>query len=240
MQLWVLMYTDILPTIHMHIPPYMKTYIWPYNVLIWSVDAYDNAYDNAVCGKQLRIFKVLWKYSIQQLVLECVSYCPEVIHALGNILRYNVVWPFWSVADPVCGRFGLWPFRLVAVSFCGRFGLWPFRLWPFRFFGRFGCGRFGLWPLWPVTIHHCPYQWPPLQTRITFNLSIDMKLFSSQSVRMEKKFHPTLYNGSGHSIYSRKDLSQLILRKRMSIGCMIGSNGFNRFIHVLITINLCQ
>ena len=49
------------------------------------------------------------------------------------------LWPFWFVAVPVCGLFGLWPFRFVAVSVCGRFGLWPFRLWPFRFVAVMTC-----------------------------------------------------------------------------------------------------
>ena len=97
--------------------------------------------------KQLRIFKVLRKKpSIQQLVLECVSCCPEVIHAPGNILRHHVVWPFRSLAVPVCGRFGLWPFglwpfRFVAVSVCGCSGLWPFRSVTDSV-----CGRSSLWP----------------------------------------------------------------------------------------------
>ena len=90
------------------------------------------------------------------------------IYSGDNWCCHFGLWPFRSVAVPVCGRSGLWPFRFVAVSVwgrsvCGRSGLWPFRfvavsvcgrfgLWPFRFVAVSVCGRFGLWPLWPVTI----------------------------------------------------------------------------------------
>ena len=74
-----------------------------------------NVYDNAVCGKQLRIVKsLLQKTSIQQLVLEYVFYCPETIHVPCNILRYHLVWPFRFVDFSVCDRFRLWPCQLVA------------------------------------------------------------------------------------------------------------------------------
>ena len=129
----------------------------------------------------------IWDDTVHALRLHCVPPCLLFIldHQCKGYHRYlwdflhhiysgdnwcggwQLMWPFWFVAVPVCGRFGLWPFRFVAVPVCGRFCLWPFSVCGrFGFVavpvcGRFGCGRFGLWPLWPVTagdtqwLDHC-------------------------------------------------------------------------------------
>ena len=130
----------------------MKTH----NSIVWAVFCW-HLMPMITCyvAKPLHIFKVFF---IQQLVLECVFCCLEVIHAPGNILGYHVVWLFQFVTFPVCGRFGFWPFRSVAIRVCDRFGLWPF-----RFVAVPVCGHLGLWPfrLWPfrfVAVVTC-YQW---------------------------------------------------------------------------------
>ena len=96
--------------------------------------------EQLLSGPTLNRYIMAWAIN-QQLVLECILCCIDVIHAPYNVSGYNVVWPFRFVAVSVCGRSGLWPFRFVAVPGYGRFGLWPFRS-----VAPSVCDRFGLWP----------------------------------------------------------------------------------------------